>query len=894
MRALREGTIAPEQIKIEGIDSEEEKAEKERKRLARREELQREEENLRRKRKEEEKERWWAGAEIYASRENQSENDLELTPQQSDSRDRYSANYSRWDQWVPHDPASLQEEATKKKEEEDRQNKLFEENNKEFCSQYLSDMEERKKQSEKKQQTANALKLKGNRYFKAKKYEEALGQYMEALKVSPYEGTAIVTNIAQAQIQLQSYEDALEFLNRAIYLQPNCVKALSRKAYILGERLILNETNLSIRENFLQQAVDCISKAHDFDPKNTEISTQFHELSQALQDLRNEQRVNQINSNESNQELMNSISSLCSLSQPSSDQQKANENTTKVLLSSLSNSGSNLGDMETIASFAVLDRLKTLLIDSDLTSIQIDDLLLQTVFNALETDKSAQVYFRTNETLSHLLRIVAAHLTQLLQSLSDSTKHSEYILGSLTRLLAAALNEERSSKVILLESYGLLLPTAIQLICRNDISIDLLEGLLSLLTVLAANSYQKSRNAVLKNKELVVNLSGGICHLIASFSDKASVQQTESSILKCVSFLKDLVFSEDGKKNLLTQTGPGVLVAVLGSLLHKYNKQISESKKKKKIISTNFQQGIELCVEVLLGCSQSEVLRPAFLDSVNIDSDENTTNTTERSLSTVQLLLELCQREEWAQANGLAVLMNLTIQEDLSIRRTVFESGALEVCLNAIKRSSDPNGNYGRIRAIGLLSRMSTIPEVQERLKQLESYGLLVSMLVSNSQISHNANEEIEKWVFDERSQLVRTLASLTNLSPQCYSRGSELGLIEALLRCLPMPRMELNEITPTSVILAPGELCQPLLVGNIARCLIPYADHPDYSRPLYSAGNYGIEKLICMMATCSDIRVRKNIAILLAKGCRNAETKKKVEYLRGLQMIVELQHQLA
>lgn len=58
-------------------------------------------------------------------------------------------------------------------------------------------MNERKKQSEKKQQTATTLKLKGNRYFKAKKYTEALDQYMEALKLAPFDGTAILTNIAQ-------------------------------------------------------------------------------------------------------------------------------------------------------------------------------------------------------------------------------------------------------------------------------------------------------------------------------------------------------------------------------------------------------------------------------------------------------------------------------------------------------------------------------------------------------------------------------------------------------------------------------------------------------------------------------------------------------------------------
>jgi tetratricopeptide (TPR) repeat protein len=58
-------------------------------------------------------------------------------------------------------------------------------------------MNERQRQTEKKQQTANTLKLKGNKYFKAKKFQEALEQYMEGLKLSPFDGTALLTNIAQ-------------------------------------------------------------------------------------------------------------------------------------------------------------------------------------------------------------------------------------------------------------------------------------------------------------------------------------------------------------------------------------------------------------------------------------------------------------------------------------------------------------------------------------------------------------------------------------------------------------------------------------------------------------------------------------------------------------------------
>jgi hypothetical protein len=105
VRNLKEGKIDPENIKIEGIDTEEEKLEKEKKRLQRREELRQQEEKLKLQRKVEEKERWWSGAELQVGSRDKNEgvdngND-DLTSQESQMKDKYSANYSRWEQWIP-------------------------------------------------------------------------------------------------------------------------------------------------------------------------------------------------------------------------------------------------------------------------------------------------------------------------------------------------------------------------------------------------------------------------------------------------------------------------------------------------------------------------------------------------------------------------------------------------------------------------------------------------------------------------------------------------------------------------------------------------------------------------------------------------------------------------
>ena len=83
-----------------------------------------------------------------------------------------------------------------KAHEEEIKNQEFEKNNSEFCQQFMTDMKERKKITEKKQESANMLRLKGNNYFKLKKFDKALELYYDAMKESPFDAK-LVNNIAQ-------------------------------------------------------------------------------------------------------------------------------------------------------------------------------------------------------------------------------------------------------------------------------------------------------------------------------------------------------------------------------------------------------------------------------------------------------------------------------------------------------------------------------------------------------------------------------------------------------------------------------------------------------------------------------------------------------------------------
>jgi hypothetical protein len=158
------------------------------------------------KRKEEERERWWSGAEIFKPEQEKNKNSNTEDESNTKIKERYSINYSKWEEWTPVD----EEE---KKEQEAKKNEEFEKNNPEFCQQFLSDMEVRQTSIKKKQESSEICRLKGNRFFKAKQYTNALDKYMEALKDFPYDSKTL-TNIAQVLFIFYLFIDSFIEINK--------------------------------------------------------------------------------------------------------------------------------------------------------------------------------------------------------------------------------------------------------------------------------------------------------------------------------------------------------------------------------------------------------------------------------------------------------------------------------------------------------------------------------------------------------------------------------------------------------------------------------------------------------------------------------------------------------
>lgn len=245
IRGLKDGTLDPtKEIKIEGIETEEEKKSKAEELARKKEEYLAREVKKKAKLKQEEKDKWWRGAELFQGMdptqmadEDDEDNvcssttDSETVKQQAVLQ-RYSNDYSRWEMPVVDDPATLAEEAEKAAQKEAQENALFEKNNPDFCGEFRADQQKRAAAAEEKKSGANVLRLKGNRFFKAKRYSEAIEKYMASLKVQPY-AVNTLTNISIAHHKKSAFDDALEFANRSVYLEPTNIKARCRRAATL-------------------------------------------------------------------------------------------------------------------------------------------------------------------------------------------------------------------------------------------------------------------------------------------------------------------------------------------------------------------------------------------------------------------------------------------------------------------------------------------------------------------------------------------------------------------------------------------------------------------------------------------------------------------------------------
>lgn len=955
---LKDGTVDPtKEIKIDGIETLEEKAERERQAEIRKEESLRKQAELKARKKKQEREKWWQGSELFAEKASDSNktNADDVTDTSSRAAferekvlQRYSFDYSRWNDWDLTDEASLEEKKRLDDEAEEARNKEFEKNNPEFCNNFLDDIEKRNKALSKKKESAEEYRNKGNRYFKKQRFDLALEQYMESLKLLPFE-VKTLTNIAQVYIKTKEYEDAHEFLKRTLYLDPKHVKALSRKAFVDGE------------EGNVDEAIAGVKEAIKYAPENEDLKVQLRDLEIIANELEKEKRLKEAlptpppavseavatdkkSTNENEKSVDNTstpVGALPPVPGPTTTKKKVSMNDFEFA----DQVTTVVSEISTLISGTPSDPVDLSIVPrsgNDDIAAHVD--MIRDLTKRVVKNEMLKTYMRTSGLLA---KIVTAVREYGIKNSTTDTNDSEsavstvdfddkqslpVVITAFLNLIADSIEGERSAKLLLLENKSL--STIRDLLGRVDVPELVVATTRVLLVCCHDHTCVKTRAFVFSDAKTIGLLAVAIGEITARMGKRLEGKTSMDgpslqTFLKVASDLvKTISFSAEGKESMTTSAAEAAtLVCAMSSALYEcmmfgvrnemaaffdtgldgktpdFDSFMSSLQGAENSASLAIASETSLMiVEALLGCSMIEPYRQYFAFQIPrpsmLDLDVSTEmNKEEAQISCAAVLLMAVRSFPECAVSGLAVLMNASLVSDESVRKAIAEADGLNETLQGLDEYQ-PTGKKSlgdkllACRRLGLLSRIAPLSDVQKVLYSKQQYRSILRAIKHTCTSWNLSSEEDVEYMAEALGHLIRTLGAVNNPSAECLKMAKEEGLVESLLAIFPVPKRELGEITPQSVTLTPQHIAPALLLGNAARCLIPLADDAEHNAPIMFQNRslIGVEKLTCAMATCSDIRVRKNMSILLAKGCRLTGVKELVVKYRGLEMMRELQ----
>ena len=511
-------------------------------------------------------------------------------------------------------------------------------------------------------------------------------------------------------------------------------------------------------------------------------------------------------------------------------------------------------------------------------------------------DPTLAIYVRTSGTVEVLVESVKAQIIRY-GSLTDAAEKSRVStsLRACLIVLAKLVDGQRASKILLVDGKALSpVKSLLASTLLDDLSLS--EAALELIYCACKDDISvKARAAVLSDKPLFTSIGALLGNIsFQSSSNGTALNETERSVLTlCAEIVKLSAFAEPGRTTLASleaAVGASLVCGVASAL---YTANTNGFPSAPPAMQQQKVQLLDLLIDVSLGMSQVESLREYF--ALEVPMAENKLNKSKYSSSLCGSLLATMKEHDALSTNGVAALMNACLEATGGVRRAVVQNGGLEVAMTDLTLSDAERSKRDGItlvRKAGLLARLAGEEAALVVLTKPDTYRWLCRRIVVPT--VRPADPAVEKCQAEERAHFVRVLANITQPSAACLAVGMQEGILPALLAVLPTPRLDCGEVTATSVTLVPHDLAPALMLGNAARCLMPYADHATYGAELYTHKAWqGVEKLICAMASCPDMRVRKNIAILLAKGCRVPGVREKMTALRGMQMMIELQDKL-
>lgn len=515
--------------------------------------------------------------------------------------------------------------------------------------------------------------------------------------------------------------------------------------------------------------------------------------------------------------------------------------------------------------------------------------------------------FRTSHALDNLtsvLKLFVAVDNTIISNVDNVTNNTYAIsmesIATMIDILSMVVDRQRASKLIISEKKVISLLKSMLKKASIE-NIVLIESILRLFHVLCADDTSiKTRTAIISDVAILCNLGNIIGNISYNLNMKNKVINPKcwEIIQLCSKIMKLGLFVSQNQTIFATfpQTDSAALIYAMATALQTTanhclyccndNNRLSIQQQTQQQSEIALVSTIESLIEASLGLSQLQVFREYFSHKVlYMDKDNNIfQNKSPYTSLCASTLLAITISPAMFESNGIAILMNACLEASNEVRTDVIANGGLQLAisdLNLNDKERSLKDGITLVRKSGLLARLAGDTYVKKQLLHPNTFRLLCRRLVlpssahssSSLSVSSSSLSVIESkemvWMLDERANFTRVLANLTEITTEeCLKIGVEENIIPSILAILPTPKEDGGEITARSVTLMPSDLASAIVLGNAARCLMPYADKPIYANDLYcNKSLYGIEKLICTMASCSDMRVRKNIAILLAKG---------------------------
>lgn len=908
IKGMMAGELDPDDVRVEGIPTKEEEKKTNEKREKALADLKRREEERRIASIKEEKEKWWRGAELLHGHTDDNKESTGASASAEEDKalqrlkDRYSMEYSKWDKWTPSDPVSIEEAKEKEAAEDEIKNAEFEKNNAKFCEEFTEDAKKRREMIEKRQNTSASLRLKGNRYFKAKQYEKALELYMESLKLAAYD-TAVLGNVAMAHLKLENWEQAIEFCDRTLYVDPKNTKALSRRA----------TANVALGDK--ESALKDLMVACDIDLSNKDLIDQFKVLKTDMEDeLQEKNALKEIEETSTlKTEVINAPATTIPDSTNITETKKKDvikDELTKVLPQSKCETPAEISQYINTLAMQVSGSNPTLAKFSGLSLIKAIDLL-----------PKARVYIRVGGGLDALVRAFVDRVNVLV----DSTEQTEEISGTPSAQLESSSGELESSEES--SSAELISLTAV----TGSVLAEVVKG---------------------EHKSQVVAWTSGVGTAAETIFGHTSMNNTEIDISikcslamvteRCLSAWEVLALI---RKNVIILTGltslatvhieagdtprpgyllPGVLSAsrALWECVTGAEGEISRNilAKFEKSVPLEVAGAIEnqIQTDVALGSESSILLevRCGILANLSLSTDlRKQYGEGEGIVVSTLTKVAIDERLDMdARALSLAALVNCCAGDSQSAtecRTACHNTGATHALISTLSQSNDSlsKGQVEvtvRLRMLSLLGRLTAHPPALQILSETKTFGVLCDAVRASADRGVTAvysDPGIASAIEEERGHLVRIFAATLRCVAQNGDESANLarqavfsGTVSALVSMLPPPKTGYGGVVSSeSIALRPAWSPPPSLAGNICGALLQLAVHPEAAEQIVkgSGGTDGLERLLCQFAcsggnTQAEISTRKNCGICLARLAKDPLVRARMDELRGMEMLRE------